>query len=197
MDEALLQFFASLDRSRFLDMPYKALAKLDRPLPIAMGQTISQPSLVLYMTEQLALKKTHKVLEIGTGSGYQTAFLAEFSHEVFTVELHKQLQSQARERLASLGYHHIHYKLGDGSLGWAEYAPYDRIMVTAAPRTIPLELVAQLASEGIMIIPVGPPGWQELIMVTKDKDGQVRMQKLLDVAFVELVGKQHSRKRTT
>lgn len=189
MDEALLQFFASLDRSRFLDRTYKAFAKLDRPLPIAMGQTISQPSLVLYMTDQLQLNKTHKVLEIGTGSGYQTAFLAEFSQEVFTVELHTELQAQARERLASLGYHTIRYKLGDGSLGWAEHAPYDRIMVTAAPKTIPPELVEQLAPEGIMLIPVGPPGWQELVMVTRDKEGQVHRQKLLDVAFVELVGK--------
>ena len=189
MDEALLHFFASLDRSLFLDRTYKAFAKLDRPLPIAMGQTISQPSLVLYMTDQLQLNKTHKVLEIGTGSGYQTAFLAEFCHEVFTVELHTELQAQARERLASLGYHTIHYKLGDGSLGWAEHAPYDRIMVTAAPKTIPPELIEQLAPEGIMIIPVGPAGWQELVMMTKDKEGQVHRQKLLDVAFVELVGK--------
>ena len=189
MDEALLHFFASLDRSLFVDMPYKAFAKLDRPLPIAMGQTISQPSLVLYMTDQLQLNKTHKVLEIGTGSGYQTAFLAEFSQEVFTVELHTELQAQARERLASLGYHTIRYKLGDGSLGWTEHAPYDRIMVTAAPKTIPPELVAQLGPEGIMLIPVGPSGWQELVMITKDKEGQVHRQKLLDVAFVELVGK--------
>lgn len=188
MDEALLQFYTSLDRSLFLDAQYKGLAKLDRPLPIGLGQTISQPSLVLYMTEQLQLEKTHKVLEIGTGSGYQSAFLAEFCAELYTVELLFELQKQAKERLVSLGYHNIHYKVGDGSLGWAEHAPYDRIMVTAAPKRMPLPLIEQLAPGGIMILPVGPPDWQELIQVTKDSEGNVEQKKLLDVAFVELVG---------
>ena len=189
MDEALLQFFASLDRSLFLGMQYKGLAKLDRPLPIGLGQTISQPSLVLYMTQQLDLKKNQKVLEIGTGSGYQSAFLAEFCAELYTVELLAELQKQAKERLRGLGYHNIHYKVGDGSLGWAEHAPYDRIMVTAAAKRMPLPLIEQLAFGGIMIIPVGPLGWQELMQVTKDSEGNVEQQKLLDVAFVELVGK--------
>lgn len=189
MDEALLQFFTSLDRSLFLGMQYKGLAKLDRPLPIGLGQTISQPSLVLYMTQQLDLKKNQKVLEIGTGSGYQSAFLAEFCAELYTVELLEELQKQAKERLRGLGYHNIHYKVGDGSLGWAELAPYDRIMVTAAAKRMPLPLIEQLAPGGIMIIPVGPLGWQELMQVTKDSEGNIEQKKLLDVAFVELVGK--------
>lgn len=189
MDEALLQFFTSLDRSLFLGMQYKGLAKLDRPLPIGLGQTISQPSLVLYMTQQLDLKKNQKVLEIGTGSGYQSAFLAEFCAELYTVELLASLQKQAKERLRGLGYHNIHYKVGDGSLGWAEHAPYDRIMVTAAAKRMPLPLIEQLAPGGIMIIPVGPLGWQELMQVTKDNEGNIEQKKLLDVAFVELVGK--------
>lgn len=189
MDEALLQFFTSLDRSLFLGMQYKGLAKLDRPLPIGMGQTISQPSLVLYMTQQLDLKKNQKVLEIGTGSGYQSAFLAEFCAELYTVELLAELQKQAKERLRGLGYHNIHYKVGDGSLGWAEHAPYERIMVTAAAKRMPLPLIEQLAPGGIMIIPVGPLGWQELMQVTKDSEGNIEQKKLLDVAFVELVGK--------
>ncbi|MDX9984358.1 MULTISPECIES: protein-L-isoaspartate(D-aspartate) O-methyltransferase [Sphaerochaeta] len=189
MDEALLQFFTSLDRSLFLGMQYKGLAKLDRPLPIGLGQTISQPSLVLYMTQQLDLKKNQKVLEIGTGSGYQSAFLAEFCAELYTVELLAELQKQAKERLRGLGYHNIHYKVGDGSLGWAEHAPYDRIMVTAAAKRMPLPLIEQLAPGGIMIIPVGPLGWQELMQVTKDSEGNIEQKKLLDVAFVELVGK--------
>ncbi|MEA4865778.1 MAG: protein-L-isoaspartate(D-aspartate) O-methyltransferase [Sphaerochaeta sp.] len=188
MDEALLQFYTSLDRSHFLDTQYKGLAKLDRPLPIGLGQTISQPSLVLYMTQQLDLKKTHKVLEIGTGSGYQSEFLAEFCSELYTVELLSELQKQAKERLLGLGYQNIHYKVGDGSLGWAEYAPYDRIMVTAAPKRMPLQLIEQLAPGGIMILPVGPLGWQELIRVAKDERGEVHQSKLLDVAFVQLVG---------
>ncbi|MDD3423898.1 protein-L-isoaspartate(D-aspartate) O-methyltransferase [Sphaerochaeta sp.] len=189
MDEALLQFFTSLDRSLFLGNRYKDLAKLDRPLPIGMGQTISQPSLVLYMTQQLDLKKNQKVLEIGTGSGYQSAFLAEFCAELYTVELLAELQKQAKERLRGLGYHNIHYKVGDGSLGWAEHAPYERIMVTAAAKRMPLPLIEQLAPGGIMIIPVGPLGWQELMQVTKDSEGNIEQKKLLDVAFVELVGK--------
>ena len=189
MDEALLQFFTSLDRSLFLGMQYKGLAKLDRPLPIGLGQTISQPSLVLSMTQQLDLKKNHKVLEIGTGSGYQSAFLAEFCAELYTVELLSELQKQAKERLRGLGYHNIHYKVGDGSLGWAEHAPYERIMVTAAAKRMPLPLIEQLAPGGIMIIPVGPLGWQELMQVTKDSEGNIEQKKLLDVAFVELVGK--------
>ena len=189
MDEALLQFFTSLDRSLFLGNRYKDLAKLDRPLPIGMGQTISQPSLVLYMTQQLDLKKNQKVLEIGTGSGYQSAFLAEFCAELYTVELLAELQKQAKERLRGLGYHNIHYKVGDGSLGWAEHAPYERIMVTAAAKRMPLPLIEQLAPGGIMIIPVGPLGWQELMQVTKDNEGNIEQKKLLDVAFVELVGK--------
>ncbi len=188
MDEALLQFYTSLDRSLFLDTQYKGLAKLDRPLPIGLGQTISQPSLVLYMTQQLDLKKTHKVLEIGTGSGYQSAFLAEFCSELYTVELLSELQKQAKERLLGLGYQNIHYKVGDGSLGWAEHAPYDRIMVTAAPKRMPLQLIEQLAPGGIMILPVGPLGWQELIRVAKDERGEVHQSKLLDVAFIQLVG---------
>ena len=188
MDEALLQFFTSLDRSLFLGMQYKGLAKLDRPLPIGLGQTISQPSLVLYMTQQLDLKKNQKVLEIGTGSGYQSAFLAEFCAELYTVELLSELQKQAKERLRGLGYHNIHYKVGDESLGWAEHAPYERIMVTAAAKRMPLPLIEQLAPGGIMIIPVGPLGWQELMQVTKDSEGNIEQKKLLDGAFVELVG---------
>ncbi len=189
MDEKLLQFFSSLDRSRFVDEPYKALSSLDRPLPIGHGQTISQPSLVAFMTEQLELNKTHTVLEIGTGCGYQSAFLAEFSGELYTVERIGALSKKAEERLNSFGYRNIHYRVGDGSLGWPEHAQFDRIMVTAAPKNIPISLLDQLAPEGIMIIPVGPQGLQELLKVTKDKHGSVSERKLLDVVFVELVRK--------
>lgn len=186
MDKKLVQFFHSLERSLFVDNPYKVLAHIDRPLPIGYGQTISQPTLVAYMTERLQLENTHRVLEIGTGSGYQTAFLAEFSKEVYTVELIEALAIKAEERLVSLGYHNIHYRLGDGSLGWTVYAPFDRIMVTAAPVEVPQALVDQLSPGGIMILPVGRPGWQELLMIIKDKAGKVSEEKLLDVAFVEL-----------
>ena len=108
---------------------------------------------------------------------------------MYTVELRGDLGNSARERLDALGYRNIRYKLGDGSLGWAEYAPYERILVTAAPKRMPEDLIGQLAPEGIMILPLGPPGYQQLLMVTKDKEGGVTQTKLLDVAFVELVGK--------
>ncbi len=188
MDENLQQFYSSLDRSRFVSDQYKALSILDLPLPIGFGQTISQPSLVVYMTEQLQLNKSHRVLEIGTGSGYQTAFLAEFSKEVYTVELLEVLGTRAKERLDTIGYQNIHYKVGDGSFGWTEHAPYDRILVTAAPRNTPQLLVDQLAQEGIMILPIGAGCWQELVMITKDTESTVKKKKLLDVAFVPLVG---------
>ena len=188
MDQELMQFFSSLDRSNFVDNPYKALADIDRPLPIGFGQTISQPSLVVYMTQQLQLAKNHRVLEIGTGSGYQTAFLAEFSMEVYTVECIENLANKAKERLKSMGYHNIWYKLGDGNLGWTEHAPYDRIMVCAAPETIPRQLIDQLDRNGIMILPVGKPDYQELVKITKNNEGKVEREKLLDVSFVKLVG---------
>ena len=187
MDEKVRRFFSSLDRARFIDNEYRLLAKVDGPLPIGHGQTISQPSLVVYMTEQLQLEKSHKVLEIGTGSGYQTAFLAEFTHKVYTVEIIEELGTRARERLDLLGYRNIDFKIGDGNEGWAEFAPYNRIMVTAAPQLMPMELVDQLAPGGIMMLPIGPSGWQELVIISKDMEGNITKRKLLDVSFVPLV----------
>ncbi len=189
MDEKLIRFFHSLDRSYFIEGANRVLSTLDAPLPIGYGQTISQPSLVLYMTDKLRLDKELRVLEIGTGSGYQSVFLAEFAKEVYTVELIEDLSDKARKRLQNLSYHNVHYKIGDGSLGWKESAPYDRIMVTAAPRLMPQELIGQLAPRGLMIIPLGPSGNQVLMQITKDAQGGIHEKRLLDVAFVELVGK--------
>ncbi|MDX9915198.1 MAG: protein-L-isoaspartate(D-aspartate) O-methyltransferase, partial [Sphaerochaeta sp.] len=188
MREKLQAFFETLDRSRFIDNQYKALAKLDRPLPIGHGQTISQPSLVVYMTEALKLEESSRVLEIGTGSGYQSAFLCAFSKELYTVEVIPALSQRAQEKLTQLGYTNIQYKIGDGSEGWIEHAPYDRIMVTAAPKELPITLIQQLAIGGIMVLPVGHSGWQELKRITKTGDGTNEEEKLLDVAFVEMVG---------
>lgn len=187
-DEKLRAFFRSLDRSLFVEGGLKPLATLDRPLPIGFGQTVSQPTLVLDMTAALELDKNCRVLEIGTGSGYQTAFLAEFAGEVFTVERIPELSLQARERLARLGYSNIRFRTGDGSLGWAQYAPYDRVIVTAAAGSVPPRLAAQLKNGGRMLIPVGPPGLQELTLVTKDENGAVGVRDLYAVTFVELVG---------
>ncbi|MCR6546363.1 protein-L-isoaspartate(D-aspartate) O-methyltransferase [Dehalobacterium formicoaceticum] len=185
----LLAFYGTLDRSYFIDNENKKYAHMDQALPIGHEQTISQPSLVLKMTEELNPDKTCKVLEIGTGSGYQTALLAEFSQTVFTMERIKELSEKAMERLGKLGYSNIFFAIGDGSEGWKEHAPYDRIMVTAAAEKIPDELVNQLKPGGRMIIPVGPQGNQELKLITKDSDGTMHDETLLRVTFVEMKGK--------
>ena len=189
MNQKLLEFFHALDRSYFIDNEMKSLAEVDSALPIGYGQTISQPSLVLYMTEVLALNKSCNVLEIGTGSGYQSVFLAEFGGTVYTVERITELWLSAQDRLKNLGYNNIHYRIGDGSTGWKEHAPYHRIIITAAPTHKPDDIVAQLAPEGIMLLPVGPSGHQYLKKLTRDKAGTIHEETLLPVAFVELVGK--------
>ncbi len=155
---------------------------------IGFGKTISQPSLVYKMTEALNLGKTHRVLEIGTGSGYQTAFLSKFAGQVYTVERIKELAESAKKRLISLGYGNIHFKTGDGSEGWAEHAPYDRIVVTAAAGAVPEPLLSQIAPGGRMILPVGVKGWQELVMIEKDESGRIIKSNLGPVLFVELKG---------
>jgi len=185
----LYAYFEQLDRSLFLDEEYKALAYVDGPLPIGYGQTISQPSLVVEMTRLLDPDENCSVLEIGTGSGYQTALLARFSRHVYTVELIPELSDQARSRLDQLGFANISYRISDGSVGWLDHAPYDRIMVTAAAGKIPDELVEQLTPGGRMIIPVGPPSWQELLLVTKGSNGEVQTTRIESVRFVELRGK--------
>ncbi len=182
-------FFLQLDRAFFIDNKNKEYAYLDTPLPIGYEQTISQPSLVLEMTYLLAPDKECKVLEIGTGSGYQTALLAEFSGQVYTVERIKELAEKAREKLTQLGYSNIAYKIGDGSQGWTENAPYDRIIVTAAAQETPPELIKQLKPGGKMVIPVGPRGMQELLLITKDQAGEVNRETVGEVRFVEMKGK--------
>ncbi|WP_422124193.1 protein-L-isoaspartate(D-aspartate) O-methyltransferase [Planococcus sp. X10-3] len=168
---------------------FKEMAFADEAVPIGHEQTISQPSLVLEMTLALDLAPDSKVLEIGTGSGFQTALLAEFSGSVYTVERIEELHNRAKERLGELGYDNISFKLDDGSYGWQENAPYDRIMVTAAASKIPEELVSQLAAGGKMIIPVGSSFSQELQLVEKDENGKLKTTLLNLVRFVPLKGK--------
>lgn len=190
MDEKkLASFFRQLDRAAFLDDAMRGLAGLNQPLPIGFGQTISQPTLVVEMTTQLALDKGSRVLEIGTGSGYQTAFLAEFSAEVYTVELIGELSGKAENRLAALGYRNIRFRVGDGSNGWQEHAPYNRIMVTAAASAVPDELLDQLDRDGRMVIPVGQRGVQDLLLITRDRQGLIHRETIEKVIFVELVGR--------
>lgn len=187
--KALKEFFEQLDRSFFLEGANKLASSVNAPLSIGFGQTISQPTLVLFMTRMLDPDLNSKVLEIGTGSGYQTALLAEFSKEVFTVEIIPELSKKAKKRLDEMNYTNIHYKIGDGSEGWSEFAPYDRIMVTAAAEVIPEELVEQLDEEGRMVIPIGPRDLQELQLITKDKSGNIQIEVIELVRFVEMVGK--------
>jgi protein-L-isoaspartate(D-aspartate) O-methyltransferase len=184
----LYNFFRELDRSLFIDNEYKDLADRDRPLPIGHGQTISQPTLVYQMTNLLDLNRNSKVLEIGTGSGYQTALLAKFAAEVYTVERIAALSAKAQERLAQLGYVNVQFKIGDGSEGWSEFAPYDRIIVTAGAGKLPEPLVDQLKPEGKMLIPVGEKGAQDLLLIQKDKLGKIYQELIDKVVFVELKG---------
>lgn len=187
--QKLVEYYQKLDRAFFIDNENKAWASLDEALPIGYGQTISQPSLVLAMTAALDPEPASRVLEIGTGSGYQTALLARFSGEVYTVERIAALSLSARERLEQLGFSNIVFQVGDGSLGWSEFAPYDRIMVTAAAGHVPDELVDQLGPGGRMIIPVGPPGCQDLLLITKDQAGTIQKKAIEKVVFVELKGR--------
>jgi protein-L-isoaspartate(D-aspartate) O-methyltransferase len=188
-DKALYDFFTNLDRTQFLEDEFREYAHEDRPLPIGHEQTISQPTMVYTMTSKLQLDKRHKVLEIGTGSGYQTAFLAEFAGQVYTVERIKELSWKAVQRLMTLGYGNVQFRIGDGSEGWPDYAPYDRIIVTAAANEVPETLVEQLKPEGRMLVPVGKKGIQDLLLIQKNKDGKVRTESLGDVIFVEFKGK--------
>lgn len=183
----LYKFYLNLDRSLFIETDAsKEYLNIDNALPIECGQTISQPSLVYSMTNFLDLEKTHRVLEIGTGTGYQTAFLSAFSKTVYTVERVEEVEIRAKERLERLGYHNIHYKIGDGSEGWADHSPYDRILVTVASHRIPELLLKQLAPNGKMILPVGETEHQELLLIIKDESGKITEEHLGDVMFVDL-----------
>ncbi len=184
-DNKVLKAMGKVARHLFVPEEVRDLAYQDEPLPIGKGQTISQPYIVAFMTEALKLDGNEKVLEIGTGSGYQTAILAEIVKEVYTVELIPELSKKAQSVLNELGYTNIHYLIGDGSRGWPEESPYDAILVSAAPATIPESLVNQLKVGGRMIIPVGTD-FQELVLVTKKKEGWDE-ERLIGVRFVPLI----------
>ncbi|WP_439183467.1 protein-L-isoaspartate(D-aspartate) O-methyltransferase [Carboxylicivirga taeanensis] len=182
-DKPLIEAFNEVPRHLFVPFEYQNYAYEDRPLPIGYNQTISQPYVVAYMTEQLNLSTTDKVLEIGTGSGYQAAILAEIVDEVYSIEIIAPLGQHAAQVLDSLGYTNVHCKIGDGYHGWAEHQPYDAIILTASPSTIPLPLIDQLKEGGRLIAPVESGGHQTLVLYTK-KNGQLKTKKLLAVRFV-------------
>lgn len=190
-DHRVLDAVRKLSRAEFVPEAVKDSAAQDSPLPIGHGQTISQPYIVAYMTEALHLKGFERVLEIGTGSGYQTAVLAQLCAEVYTVEIVPSLARSARRLLHRLGFENVYFHEGDGSLGWPEAAPFDAILAAAAPVDVPSALLGQLKRRGRMVIPVGPRlGAQELIRITRAREpgGVPRVDRLLPVRFVPMTG---------
>lgn len=188
-DEATLEAMRQVPRHLFVPEDRRSSAYENKPLPIGYRQTISQPYIVGYMTELLELEAGEKVLEIGTGSGYQAAILSEITPHVFTIEIVEELGIQARERFDSLGYHTIKTKIGDGYNGWSEHAPFDAIILTAAADEIPQPLIEQLMPGGVMVLPIGDSGLtQSLMRVRKTEDGEIQKERKLPVRFVPMTG---------
>jgi len=185
-DEAVLEAMRTVPRHLFVPKEWRSQAYADHPLPIGYNQTISQPFIVAWMTELLQVGPGDRVLEVGTGSGYQAAVLGELGCEVYTVEIIEALAQTATERLREMGHERVTVRHTDGYFGWEEHAPYDAIIVTCAPDHIPSPLIAQLGEGGRMVLPVGPPGgYQSLFLVTKE-NGEVRSKNLGGVRFVPL-----------
>jgi protein-L-isoaspartate(D-aspartate) O-methyltransferase len=186
-DAAVLRAMDEVPREHFVDKPFLDNAYADQALPIACGQTISQPYVVAYMTEHLGVQGDHRVLEIGTGSGYQAAILSRLARDVISVERYRTLAEIARNRLTSLGYDNVEVRVGDGLAGVPDRAPFDRIIITAAAETVPDVLVEQLADGGVMLLPLGPhAGAQHLVRITKDEGG-IKQEELIGVRFVPLL----------
>jgi protein-L-isoaspartate(D-aspartate) O-methyltransferase len=184
----VLDAMRKVPRHLFVPEAQRGDAYLDHPLPIGHGQTISQPYIVAFMTQALDLRPTDRVLEIGTGSGYQAAVLGELVKDVYTIEIVEPLAERARTTLSSLGYRNVHVRAGNGYLGWPDQAPFDRVMVTAAPDEVPPALVEQLRVGGLMAIPVGGAGFQELRILRKTEKG-IETLTTLPVSFVPMTGK--------
>ena len=190
-DERVLAAMLKVERHEFVPEYLRAHAYADQPLPIGLAQTISQPYIVALMTELLKLDGYEKVLEIGTGSGYQAAILAELAKEVYTIEILEPLAKRADKLLNDLGYKNITVKSGDGFIGWEEHAPFDGIIVTCAPGEVPEPLIQQLAEGGRMVIPVGDM-WQELKLLEKRK-GKIESKSIIPVRFVPMTGEAQKR----
>lgn len=189
-DPKVLEAMETVQRHQFVPEKFQKYSYRDEPLPIGFDQTISQPYIVAYMTELLDLDKNDVVLEIGTGSGYQAAVISLLAKRVYTVEIINELGLEARNRLQKLGYENVEVMIGDGYNGWPDHAPYDAIIVTAAPENIPPELINQLKKGGILVIPTGEiETGQILKLITKDDDGQITIKDALHVRFVPLTRK--------
>lgn len=188
-DEEVLQAMEGVPRHEFVLPEYLDRAYADYPLPIGYGQTISQPYIVALMTQLLKMKRGERALEIGTGSGYQAAILAELTDEVYTVEIIEELERQAERRLKDLGYTNVKVKHADGYYGWEEYAPYDAIIVTCAPDHIPQPLISQLRDGGRLVIPVGPPGAYQTLWQIEKRGDQIISNNITEFCrFVPLTG---------
>jgi len=193
-DKKVLDAMGKIPRHLFVDKSQWKSAYADHPLPIGEGQTISQPYVVALMTESLKLKSSDRVLEIGTGSGYQAAVLAEIVKEVFTIEIRKSLAETAAERLKDLGYKNVKVKFGDGYFGWEEYAAFDAIIITASANHIPPPLIKQLKEGGRLILPLGSTLFhQTLTLATKEK-GELNIEQLGGVVFVPMIGETEKKK---
>ena len=186
-DGEVLKAMERVPRHEFVPESLRHRAYADHPLPIGQGQTISQPAIVAYMTEAADISKNDKVLEIGTGSGYQAAILGELAREVYTIEIIPELAEGARQVLDKLGYKNVFVRAGNGYLGWPEHAPFDAIVVTAAPDEVPQALVDQLALDGTMVVPVGTTN-QEMVLIKKTQKG-VTEKRTIPVRFVPMTGK--------
>ena len=184
-DQRVLDAIGRVERHLFLPEDARSDAYDDHPVPIGHGQTISQPYIVGFMTQALDLGPGHRVLEIGTGCGYQTAVLAELAREVFTIEVVPELAEKARATLSALGYASVHFRVGDGYDGWPEQAPFDRILGAAAPRETPPLLVEQLADDGVLVLPVGD--WHQEIKVIQKRGGRIESRDVLPVRFVPMI----------
>jgi protein-L-isoaspartate(D-aspartate) O-methyltransferase len=192
VDARVLNAMETVPRHRFVPLALQHLAYHDTPLPIGHGQTISQPYIVALMSQLLSVEPGRRILEIGTGSGYQAAVLAEMGAVVFTIEIVPELGRQAQRILEATGYTNIHLKIGDGYKGWSDHAPFDAIIVTCAPTRIPEPLTEQLAEGGRMVIPSGEKYDQQLLMLTK-QEGNIKQKKIVDVRFVPMVDRQGKR----
>jgi protein-L-isoaspartate(D-aspartate) O-methyltransferase len=184
--DRVIEVMGRVPRHTFVPAEVQPFAYLNSPLPIGHGKTISQPFIVALMTDLLDVRADSVVLEIGTGFGYQAAILAELARQVYSVEIIEGIATQGKKRLASLGYKNIALRLGNGALGWAEHAPYDRIIVTAAPDLIPASLLHQLKPGGKMVLPTGIPDRQQLMLVEKSQQGRISTREILAVRFSEL-----------
>lgn len=187
-DKKVLDVMGRIPRHLFVDENLKNRAYADYPLPIGEGQTISQPYVVALMTESLRLKPIDRVLEIGTGSGYQAAVLAEMVKEVYTIEIRKSLADMANKRLKYLGYKNVKVKYADGYFGWEEYAPFDAIIITAAANHIPPPLIKQLKEGGRLIIPIGSTVYHQTLTLATKKKGELDLEQIGSVVFVPLIG---------